>query len=206
MEVNAAAGGEPASLTEGSFVLVYSASNPDTRSLLLASVNGQPIRAGYDYRLKVRARYLNGFTAESAVSTIRACAAPSLPTGVEWRPLVVSTSITGVSLAWSSPASRAPLAQGCQISGYKLYMSKDLGVTFVEIDAAQVTGDPNKDSHTTLSTNFVSTDIGKYFLFKLEALNPVGLIQSNSVTAILSSPPAAPTVAPTADSARTSAS
>ena len=113
MEVNAAVGGQPASLTEGSYSLVYSAENPDTRSLLLTSVNGMPVRAGYDYRVKVRAKYQNGFTAESAVSTIRACAAPSLPRGAEWRPSVLSTTSSGVSLAWVSPASRAPLVQGC---------------------------------------------------------------------------------------------
>ena len=85
-------------------------------------------------------------------------------------------------------------------------MSRDAGATYAEIDAAQVRGDPNKDKHTTLASNFAATDIGLYFLFKLEALNPVGLLQSASVTAILASPPAAPAVAPTTDPAKTSAS
>jgi hypothetical protein len=206
MEVNAATGGEPASLTEGDYKLVYDASNPDTRALLLTSVNGPPIRAGYDYRVKVTAKYLNGLTTESAVTKIRACAAPSLPPGVEWRPSVTSTATTSISLAWTSPASRAGLVQGCQVTGYRLYKSSDSGASFSEIDASQVSGDPNKHAHTTVATNFATADVGKTYLFKLEAANPVGTLPSATISAVLASPPATPTAAPTHDAARTSAS
>jgi hypothetical protein len=104
MEVNAPAGAEPFSLSSGEFVLVYNGTNfPDTTSVLLRSLNGTAIRAGYEYQVKVKAVYLNGVTAESSATSIRACSTPSIPSGAEWAPALGSTSSTAVSLTWSEP-------------------------------------------------------------------------------------------------------
>ena len=104
MEVNAPAGSTPFSLSDGEFVLVYNGTHyPDTTSVILRSLNGTALRAGYEYRVKVEAVYLNGFTAESPVTSIRACSSPSIPSGSEWTPSLDSTSSSAISLTWKEP-------------------------------------------------------------------------------------------------------
>lgn len=92
------------------------------------------------------------------------------------------------------------------MTGYRLYRSADSGATFTEMDASQVKGNPNKHSHTVASSNFAAGDIGKTYLFKVVAENPVGSLDSATVSALLASPPATPSTAPASDASRTSAS
>lgn len=166
------------------------------------------MRGGLDYLIKVRAAYTNGYTAWSSVATIRACAAPALPVGAEWLPEVTATTTTSISLRWLSPAARIPLSQGCHLTGYRVYMSRDAGATFSEIDSAAVAGKPDLHSHIVLSSNFDAggADIGRSFLFQLRAENVVGSLPSASVAAPLASPPGAPAAAPASVPAKTTAS
>lgn len=92
-EVNEVLGSDAASRTQGEFVEVYRGeSNPDTTQILVTQLNSKVVRGGYLYEAKVKAKYLNGYTDESPVFSIRACMAPSLAYGVDWSPRLVSTS------------------------------------------------------------------------------------------------------------------
>jgi hypothetical protein len=46
------------------------------------------------------------------------------------------------------------LVDGCHLTGYILYLSRDGGVTFAEIDSALVRDQPNLHTHTVSATNF----------------------------------------------------
>ncbi len=65
-EVNRALGDGAASQTLGKSIEVYNGEeNPDTTQILVTRMNGLPLKAGFDYRFTVKAKYLNGFTLES---------------------------------------------------------------------------------------------------------------------------------------------
>jgi hypothetical protein len=203
MEVNAAEGDGAASSTQGEFVLVHNGhDNPDTTSVLLRSLGGRPVKAGFEYLAKVQARYLNGFTAESAVLSLRACSAPALPRGAEWSLSLISTSSTSMTIAWAEPRQAVGPAAGCQITGYRLHMSSDGGVTYSEVDAAEVRDRPNLHQHAVLATNFDligQSDVGSTFHFRLEAHNVAGVLSSSSLAIVLADAPAAPASGPEAD-------
>lgn len=209
MEVNAVEGEDAASLSLGEYKLVYDgSSNPETTSLLVKTLNGQPVRAGFEYLLKVRARFLNGYTADSAVTSVRACSAPSLRAGAVWAPSLVSTSQSTMTIAWSEPSQASGPADGCSITGYRLHMSSDSGVSYSEIDSALVRDKPNLHEHAVQSSNFDTagqTDVGKTFLFKLEAVNVAGVLLSGSVGIVLADAPAAPASGPSSDATQTTA-
>jgi hypothetical protein len=209
LEVNAADGGSPAALTDGGFKLVHDGSDdPDTTSILLSQLDGRPIRAGYEYAAKVVARYINGLSAESPVARTLACSPPSLPLGVEWQPRLVSTSSASMTLAWAEPKLAGPPVAGCQITGYRLSLSRDVGLTFDEIDQAEVEGRPNLHEHSVLPSNFDvvgGSDVGQTFLLRLEAVNVAGTLASSSLSVILANVPAAPSTGPVADPTETSA-
>jgi hypothetical protein len=137
MEDNKFAGYDAESQTLGEYVLVYNGStNPDTTQIIVTSVGGLNVKAGFDYRFKVTAAYLNGFSAESAVTSIRACAAPSLSEGVGWGLDLVSTSSISMTIEWPVPPQAEIPKEGCHIVGYVLHLSRDDGATFEEIDSS----------------------------------------------------------------------
>jgi hypothetical protein len=95
MEVNKAQGENAASQTFGDYREIYNGSqNPDTNQILVTRLNGHPIRAGYEYRFKVRATYLNGLSPESEVTSIMACSPLAVRQGIDWIPELVATSST----------------------------------------------------------------------------------------------------------------
>jgi hypothetical protein len=204
MEVNAARSEAPPSLTDGGYQLVHNGTdNPDTTSIIVTQLGGEPVRAGYEYLTKVRARYLNGHTPESLATSTRACAPPALKAGAEWRPSLVVTSASTMTLAWEEPRQPAGPAVGCSITGYRLYLSSDNGVTDAEVDAAQVRDKPTLHEHTLLPTNFAPADLGTAFILRLEARNYAGVLSSTGLAVVLADAPAAPASGPTADPART---
>ena len=89
---------------------------------MLTELAGQPIKAGYSYNIKVTAVYLNGPTVPSSVTTIVACSQLSLPTNVEWRPRLMSTSQSTFSVAWDLPKV-SEVVNGCEITSYRLMSS-----------------------------------------------------------------------------------
>jgi hypothetical protein len=200
MEINEAGGEDSDSATQGDFVEVYNgASNPDTTQVSFQAILGQPIRAGRDYAVKVRARYLNGLTAESPVATIRACSVPRLATGADWTPVLLSTTKTQLTLEWPEPALAPRPVGGCHITSYRLYLSRDDGLTFAEVDAAEVRDKQSLHAHTLDASNFSPADLGKTFLLRLEAITVAGSLSSSSMSAVLADVPAAPTVGPSVD-------
>lgn len=209
VEVNAADGATPASLTDGDFSLVHGGyDDPDTTAILLTQLRGRPIRAGYQYAAKVQARYINGLSAESPVASTRACSPPSLPLGAEWKPWLLSTSSASMAVAWAEPRLSGPPVAGCQITGYRLLLSRDGGLTFDEIDPSDVRDRPNLHEHAVQPANFDvlgGSDVGKTFLLRLEAANVAGTLASSSLSVILADAPAPPPSGPVADPAQTSA-
>jgi len=144
MEVNAVEGEGASSSTHGEFIVVHDGhDNPDTISVLVRNLGGRPVREGFEYLAKVQARYLNGLTAESEILSLRACSAPTIPYGAEWKLSLVSTSSSSMTISWAEPRQAFGPAAGCRISGYRLYMSRDGGIVFTEIDAAEVRDKPN---------------------------------------------------------------
>jgi hypothetical protein len=200
MEDNKFAGWDAESQTLGEYVEVYSGNtNPDTTSIIVTSVAGLPIKPGFEYRFKVTAAYLNGYSAQSDVTSIRACAAPSISTGVGWAPALVSTSATSMTIQWPVPPQATQPVEGCHITGYALYLSRDDGASFTEIDSAQVTDRPNLHEHSVASSNFdeaTNTDVGSSFLLKIEAINVAGTLMSSSLSVVLADAPAAPANGP----------
>lgn len=203
MEVNKFGGDDAESLTQGQFVEAYSgATNPDTTQIVVTSVGGEPVRAGFDYLFRVTATYLNGFSAEGAVTSIRACAVPSLSVGVVWSPALVSTSSTSMTIEWPVPPQNSLPVEGCHITGYALYLSGDAGASFTEIDSAQVRDHPNLHEHAVASSNFDEaggSDVGSVFLLKVEAINVAGSLSSSTLAVVLADAPAAPTSGPSFD-------
>jgi hypothetical protein len=95
MEVNKALGTNAASQTYGDYTEIYNGSeNPDTNQILVTRRNGLPIRAGYEYRFKVRATYLNGLSPVSVITSIMACSPLAVKQGIDWIPELVATSST----------------------------------------------------------------------------------------------------------------
>jgi hypothetical protein len=202
MEVNKAA--SSVSQTEGEYTLVYNGTiNPDTAEVVVKNLDGEAVRAGYEYKVKVVATYLNGETAESAVASIMACSSLALADGVDWAPLLVSTSSTQMTLSWPDVPAATPPVDGCHITGYQLYMSGDDGATYSEIDSALVRDKPNLHQHTVATSNFAaaSADVGETFLFKLDALNVASTVTSSSLAVVLADAPPAPASAPALDPA-----
>ena len=200
MEVNKFGGDDAESLTQGQFLEVYSgASNPDTTQIVVTSVGGRPVRAGFDYLFKVTAAYLNGFSTEGGITSIRACAVPSLSVGVVWRPALISTSSTGMTIEWPVPPQQSLPVEGCHITGYALHLSRDAGATFTEIDPGQVRDRPNLHEHAVAPSNFDvagGSDIGSLFLLKVEAINVAGSLTSSTLAVVLADAPAAPGAGP----------
>lgn len=148
--------------------MVYNGTiNPDTVEVIVRNLDGEPVRAGHEYKVKVVATYLNGETAESAVASIMACSSLALLDGVDWAPRLVSTSSTQMTLSWPDVPAVTPPVDGCHITGYKLFMSGDNGATFNEIDSGLVRDKPNLHQHTVATSNFAaaSADVGRTFLF-----------------------------------------
>jgi hypothetical protein len=52
-----------------------------------------------------------------------------------------------MTLKWIEPPLDAGLVDGCHLTGYKLYMSRDNGGTYSEIDAAFVRDKQNLQQH-----------------------------------------------------------
>lgn len=131
-----------------------------------------------------------------------ACSPPTLPDGVGWDAALVSTSASGMTISWPEPQtslSSVPLVAGCEITGYILYMSRDSGVTYAEIDTASVRGKPNLHEHAVASTNFDvagGTDLGSTFLFRIVAENVAGTLAASTLEVVLADVPATPTVGP----------
>jgi len=177
--------------------------NPDTVEVVAKSLEGDAVRAGYEYKVKAVATYINGLTAESAVTSIMACSPPSLVAGVDWAPRLVGTSSAQMTVSWPDvPASEMP-ADGCHITGYKMYMSGDSGATYAEIDSTLVRDKPNLHQHSVATSNFAaaSADVGKTFLIYVEALNVAGSLTSSSLAVVLADAPTAPASAPALDPA-----
>jgi hypothetical protein len=76
-----------------------------------------------------------------------ACNAPTLAYGVDWTPELAETSKVQMTLKWTEPPLDAGLVDGCHLTGYKLYMSRDNGGTYSEIDAAFVRDKQNLQQH-----------------------------------------------------------
>ena len=202
LELNKFGGDGAESLTLGQYVEVYNgAANPDTTQIVVTSVGGQQVRAGYDYLFKVTAAYLNGFSAEGAVTSIRACAAPGLSVGVAWSPALVSTSSTSMTIEWPVPPQNSLPEEGCHISGYALYLSRDVGASFSEIDSVQVRDRPNLHEHAVAASNFdaAGSDLGSVFLLRVEAINIAGSLSSSSLAVVLADAPAPPASGPSYD-------
>ena len=95
----------------------------------------------------MRARFINGFTLESTVTSTRACSAPGISQGSQWSLTLLSTSSASVTIGWDEPRQLSGPSAGCHISGYRLFMSRDGGVTYAEIDASQVREKANLREH-----------------------------------------------------------
>jgi hypothetical protein len=88
-----------------------------------------------------------------------------------------------------------------------LHLSRDNGVTFTIIDAAQVQDKPNLHEHAIDSSNFnqasAESDVGQTFILRVEAVNVAGSLLSSTTSAVLAGEPAAPSLGPGYDSSQT---
>jgi hypothetical protein len=87
----------------------------------------------------------------------------SLGTGITWTPELVSTSSTTFIVQWELPRLLTTPANGCEITTYAMELSKDDGLTFSEIDSAQVRDKPNLLEHTLETSNFDASELGNSF-------------------------------------------
>ena len=76
-----------------------------------------------------------------------------------------------------------------------LFVSRDDGLTFEELDSSEVTGKPNLHQHTVDASNFATG--GPTFLMKVSAVNVAGTLESSTLPVVLADVPAAPTAGPT---------
>lgn len=151
---------------------------PDVHSFLLST----NIVAGNSYQFKVKAKYLNGFTASSADSLpVWACSAPSPMEA----PVVTAVSRNSFTVQWSQPESNG----ACDISGYSVWLNS------IEIDSAQVRDKPSYMEHTSSA----ATVEGSTYIVFIQAYNINGVATSESTAFVLASVPSTPTFAPQAD-------
>ena len=125
------------------------------------------------------------------------CNTMSLGTGIIWQPELVSTSSATFTVRW--PIPRVTPVNGCEITSYRMELSKTEGPPFDEIDSSLVREKPNLLEHTLAVANFEAADLGKTCLVRVIAVNVAGTLTSSTLAVLLADAPATPTIGPQLD-------
>ena len=176
----------------GEFVLVYNGDHFRHARTYIAS----ELTTGSQYRFKVSAFNINGEGEMSDELVTYACLPPSsMPA-----PTRLSSTATTLTLHWVHPEDHG----GCLITSYAVFRNDGAnGSITTEANGENDTNVRNRPLLDTLQvTNFPpSVSTGKVFSFMVTAYNLVGQTDSNSVSFILASVPAAPAQGPVGDDA-----
>ena len=164
----------------------------------IVSYIAENLDTGRFYRFKVSAYNFNGEGLASAEMTTYSCSSPSIME----KPLRVTSSPTSFTIQWQEPADDG----GCPITGYAVF--RDDGAS------GPITTEVNSDSDTNVRdkptlreliiTNYESADVGKTFVYQIQAFNVVRSSLSDTSSYIFGSVPPAPTQAVTDDQTVTS--
>lgn len=167
----------------GQFLLIYDGKDfPQTRQTVIGGLT-----TGQLYKFRLTAFNINGEGPESDELVTYACQAPSsMPA-----PARLGSTQTTLTLKWEHPADDG----GCLITSFAVFRDDGAGGS-INIEA-NAEGDTNVRNRPTLDTvtvtNFpAGSSTGKHFSFKVTAFNAVQSADSDSVTYILASVPAAP--------------